>query len=207
MEHLNLFIAQIAVIFLPGIIWARLDGRYAAKEKQSDVDFFIHTFVYGVVAYAVTFVIYLLFDQPFSLIDFKDAQDKSVLSQSVALEILSATGVGIVLGVLWVYASNHKWLTQVLQFIGATKRYGDEDVWDFTFNLAAAAVEYAHFRDFEKQIVYAGWVKTFSESEKLRELVLRDAQIYDFDGKLLYEVPLMYLARKPENIHIEFPHT
>jgi uncharacterized membrane protein len=206
MEHLNLFIAQIAIIFLPGIIWARLDDRYASTEKKSDLDFLIRTFVYGVVTYVVTFVLYLLLNQPFSLIDFKAAQDRTVLTQTTGFEILAATGVGFGLGILWVYAARHKALTKFLQLIGATKRYGDEDVWDYTFNSSRAAVEYVHFRDFNTKIVYAGWVNTFSESEKLREIVLSDVQVYDFEGAFMYEVPLLYLARRPEDIHIEFPH-
>jgi hypothetical protein len=92
--------------------------------------------------------------------------------------------------------------------IGATKRYGDEDVWDYTFNAHAsiASVEYIHFRDFEKELIYGGWVATFSETEKLRELVLQDVEVYNFDGQALYSVPMLYLARAPENLHIEFPY-
>jgi hypothetical protein len=112
-----------------------------------------------------------------------------------------------VLAILWLYIVNYKLLTRFLQKIGATKTYGDEDVWDFTFNSQRAVVEYVHFRDFENKIVYAGWVDTFSETEKLRELVLSDTQIFDFDGNLLFEIPLLYLARSPESIHIEFPYT
>lgn len=187
------------------MVWARLDSRYAAKEKQSDLDFFVRTFVYGVVTYAVTFLIYLLLKKPFSLIDFRAAQDTTVLTRAVGFEILSATGVGFVLGIFWVYASTHKLLTRFLQLIGATKRYGDEDVWDYTFNSPAATVEYVHVRDFSQKLVYAGWVRAFSESGKVRELTLRDAQVFDFNGVMQYEVPLMYLARKPEDIHVEFP--
>jgi hypothetical protein len=76
---------------------------------------------------------------------------------------------------------------------------------DYIFNSPFPAVEYVHVRDFANQFVFAGWVTTFSESGKLRELVLRDVQVFDFDGALLYEVPLMYVARKPEDIHVEFP--
>jgi hypothetical protein len=86
------------------------------------------------------------------------------------------------------------------------KNLCDEDVWDFTFNSPIAAVEYVHFRDFTNKIVYAGWVREFSESEKLRELVLRDAEIYDFDGNKLFDTPMVYLARAPEDIHVEFPY-
>jgi hypothetical protein len=69
-----------------------------------------------------------------------------------------------------------------------------------------AAVEYIHFRDLENQVIHAEWFNTFSESEKLREIVLRDVQVFDEDSKLLYETPMPYLARKPEAIHIEFPY-
>lgn len=103
------------------------------------------------------------------------------------------------------YAAKGKWLTRFLQKIKATKTYGDEDVWDFTFNSSDAASEYVHVRDFDNEIVYAGWVSTFSESEKLRELVLTKVKVYDFAGTEIFETPRVYLARKPEGIHIEFP--
>jgi hypothetical protein len=106
-----------------------MDARYAANEKPTNLDFFTRAFVYGVVTYAFTFAIYLLLKQPFALIDFKAAQTNLVLTQRVGIEIISATFVGFVLGIGWVFASNHKWMTIFLQFIRATKRYGDEDVW------------------------------------------------------------------------------
>jgi hypothetical protein len=65
--------------------------------------------------------------------------------------------------------------------------------------------EYVNFRDFDNRIIYSGWVKRASVTMKLRELVLRDVEIYDFDGNKLLDTPLLYLARKPENSHIEFP--
>jgi hypothetical protein len=205
MEHLNLFVAQIAVIFLPGIVWARLDARYAAKEKRSDLDFFVAAFIFGVVAYAVTFALYGLQKQPFALVDFKDAEDKTVLTQRIGQEIIAATGVGFVLAILWVYASTWKLLTRFLQFIRATKRYGDEDVWDFTFNAPGPSSRFVNVRDFDKKIVYSGRVNAFSETGKLRELTLFDVELYDFEGQYIYSVPHLYLARKPEDIHIEFP--
>jgi len=122
MEHLNLFLIQLAVIALPGIIWARLVIRFAAKEAASELDFLISVFVYGLASYAVTFVLYLWLREPFPLIDFEHAEDKSVLTADVAGLILRATLVGLALGLIWVYVSNHKLLTRFLQLIRATKR-------------------------------------------------------------------------------------
>jgi hypothetical protein len=203
---IDLLILQIAILFLPGIIWARLDVRYSLNSKPSDTEFIIRAFVFGLATYAVTFLLYSAVGWQFTIVDFEDAGSKAIVNRAIVGEILCALAVGVALSILWIYAATYKILTNFLQIIGATKTYGDEDVWDFTFNSRSAAVEYIHFRDLENKVVYAGWVNTFSESEKLREIVLRDVQVFDEASKLLYETPMLYLARKPEGTHIEFPY-
>ena len=54
--------------------------------------------------------------------------------------------------------------------------------------------------------MYAGWVNTFSETDRVRELVLLEVIVYDFEGQELYRTPRLYLARPPDAIHIEFPY-
>ena len=202
---IDLLILQLAVIFLPGIIWARLDASYAAKVKPSEVEFFLRSFLFGITVYGVEFLVFAAVGRLFKMAEFADAGTREVVSREIMFEVLWAIGIGLVLAVLWLYFSRYKLLTRFLQVIGATRKYGDEDVWDFTFNSTDAAVEYVHFRDFENKLIYAGWVNTFSETDKVRELVLLDVIVYDFDGEPLYETPRMYLARPPGSIHIEFP--
>lgn len=48
--------------------------------------------------------------------------------------------------------------------------------------------------------------EAFSETERLREIRLRDAIVYDFEGNLLFESPRIYLARKMDDIDTEFPY-
>jgi len=203
---IDVLILQLALLLLPGLIWARLDARYVAKSKPSDVEFFLGAFLFGLTSYVVTYLIYLALGWDFTIVNLADAATHSVVTPAVIKEILAATGVGFVFAILWIYSASYKLLWNFLRIVKATKRYGDEDVWDFTFNSTEAVVEYVHFRDFERTLVYAGWVSTFSETDKLRELVLRDVQVFDFEGTLQYETPLLYLARKPEDIHIEFPY-
>lgn len=203
---IDLLFVQFALVFLPGLIWAGLDSRYAVKSNPSEFRYVLKAFLFGLASYAVTFALYSALGWQFSIADFQDAASKGIFSPTTFKEIAAATGMGLLLAILWLYAANYKWDTRFLQWIKATKTYGDEDVWDFTFNSSAAAVEYVHFRDFANRIVYAGWVREFSETDKLRELVLRDVQVYDFDGNFLFDTPLVYLARNPDNIHVEFPY-
>jgi hypothetical protein len=196
----------MAILLVPGLIWARLDARYALTSKPSEVEFFLRAFLFGLTSYIVTFLIFSAVGREFTIVDLVAAGTQSVVTGPIFYEIVVATGVGLILAIAWIYAATYKVLPRFLQAIRATQKYGDEDVWDFTFNSSVPAVEYVHFRDFENKFVYAGWVSTYSETDKLRELVLRDVEVFDFEGNKQYGVPLLYLARKAENIHIEFPY-
>ena len=140
----------------------------------------------------------------FKFFDFK--KDVTFLDAESVKQIAIASAISLVSSIVWLYATNKKWLTRLLQRIGATKRYGDEDIWEFMFNSDRPEVEYVHVRDFDKKLAYAGWVESWSESDRQRELVLKDVIVSDFDGNQLFKTPRVYLARKADNLDIEFPY-
>ena len=201
---MDLFLLQLAVIFVPGIIWERIDTQYGRSRAKLQWDILRRTFVFGLVSYLVTFG--LLWGIGRSFTPFAFTKESTFLDGHAAKEIATASVVAFICAILWLYVTNRKLLTKLFQKIGATKRYGDEDVWDFMFNSGRAEAEYVHLRDFDKKMAFAGWVEVWSESEKQRELVLRDVVVYDFEGKKLFETPRVYLARKMDNIDIEFPY-
>ena len=120
------------------------------------------------------------------------------------MKIAISTVLALVLAVVWLYLANYKILVRTLNWIRATNRYGDEDVWDYTLNSSLPNVQYVHVRDFQKGITYAGWVEAYSSSGELRELLLRDVIVYDRIGSAT-TIPLIYLARERGDVHIEFP--
>jgi hypothetical protein len=203
---LDLLILQLAVIFLPGIIWARLDMSYAAKVKPSETEFILRAFLFGLTVYAIEFIFYSLCGWQFTMADLGGLATKEVISRQIAWEVLWAVLISFVLSICWLYAATYKLLPRFLQFINATKKYGDEDVWDFVLNSGNPAVEYVLVRDHESGYVYAGWIDTFSETDKLRELVLLKVIVYNLEGVRQYEVPRLYLARAPEKMNLEFPY-
>ncbi|HLX17638.1 MAG TPA: DUF6338 family protein [Bradyrhizobium sp.] len=195
---------ELALIFIPGFIWMKIHSRYGFKGEKTQFDLILNAFIFGVVSYTVLYLIYRLNGWPLKLFDL-DVDSKRLLQPELFPEILFAVAISIVGGVLTLYFENHKLFTRFVQTIGATKTYGDEDVWDFVFNSSSSAVNFVHFRDFDQRVTYAGFVEVFSESGQLREIVLQDVIVYDFEQTEMYRVPRLYLARARENIHIEFP--
>ena len=195
---------QLAIVFLPGLIWAQLDARYAMKEKPGPAEFLVRAFMFGLVTYLGVYLGYGWLGREFSLPVISDSDSPKFLTADFSDEILTSIPVSFALAVVWLYAGTYRWLTRLLHGIGATKKYGDEDVWDLTFNSREVETEYVHVRDFDKRIIYAGWVSAFSETEKLREILLRDAIVY-YETDQKTEVPWLYIARDKTDIHIEFP--
>lgn len=207
--RMDIFLLQLIIVFTPGIIWERIDAVYGHNRSSQQWDILRRTFIFGLFSYVATFGLYWL--SSFASADisfevFKFQKDTTFIDAPAVREIVIASLVATVCAIVWLYLTNYKVITRMFQKTKATKRYGDEDVWDYTFNSPRAEVEYVHLRDFEKKITYAGWVELFSETEKLRELILRDVQVYDFEGGLLFETARVYVARERGNIDLEFPY-
>jgi Family of unknown function (DUF6338) len=195
---------ELALIFMPGFIWMKIHTSYGAKGDSTQFDMILNTFIFGVISYAILGGIYWVFGAKLSILNV-DTNSSKLLQPETFKDILLSILLSIALGIAFLYVENYKLFTRIVQKINATKTYGDEDVWDFVFNSSSSSVNFLYFRDFEQKAVYAGYVDVFSESGQLRELVLRDVIVYDFDGAEMYRMPRMYLARERENIHIEFP--
>jgi hypothetical protein len=162
--------------------------------------------MYGLATYAIVYLGYWMAGAEFSMAAATSVPTSSLTLDSLVDEILWSIPTAFVLGIVWVYTATYKFLTRFLQSIGATKRYGDEDVWDFTLNSSSPAAEYVHVHDFAKELIFAGWVDTFSETDKLRELVLRDVIVMNFDADVVDEYPRLYLARESSDLTVEFPY-
>ena len=214
---MDIFFLQLVLLFIPGIVWERIDNRFGVNRPNAQFDILRRAFCFGLTSYVALFLVaatingawhYWKPDRPrlihLSMVALQ--RDTYTLDASSVGEIGAASVAALVLSILWLYVTNAKVPVGIVQRIGATRRFGDEDVWDFTFNSRNAEVEYVHVRDFDNQLTYAGWVDVFSETGGTRELVLRDVNVTAIDGTEGYTVPRLYLARPMDKITIEFPY-
>ena len=178
--RIDLLFIQLAVVLLPGLIWTQLAATYAMKERPRPAEFVVRAFFFGILTYMVVYFMYGWFGREFSKPLVGDSQQ--LLHVDFADEILWSSGAALVFSFVWIYGSTHRWMTRFLNLVGAATTHGREDIWDLTFSRLQAEVEYVHVRDLERGITYAGWVRAYSETGKLRELLLRDAIVWDNTG-------------------------
>lgn len=201
---LSLLVLELALIFLPGIVWAAMDQRYGPRREFSEFRFTLSVFLFGIASYAELSLLYLLAGGELTIPSL--TQDIGIDFKPLVGQILLGLIVGFVSAIIWVGCSNQKLFVKLLQALRVTKRYGDEDVWEYMFNLRSPTSEYINLRDFDSQLTFAGYVAAFSEAGEVREILLEDVDVYNLSGDRLYNMPRIYLARNKADLHIEFPY-
>jgi hypothetical protein len=133
---------EIALLLLPGFVWMKIHTKYGAKGEITQFDMILNAFLFGIIAYAVLYLIYWKFNIPMHIVSL-DVDSKKLFQPESFVDIFAATGIAILLAILHLYGENYKLFTRFVQVIKATKTFGDEDVWDFVFNSSSvSSVDY-----------------------------------------------------------------
>ena len=202
---MDVILAQLALFFVPGVIWASVESGFTPGARHSGAMFIARAFLFGAVANAILYALYL--SAGYSFFDMEVIERTGIPDlNSVFDEIALSVVLSIFLSVIWLYAGTHRILVRLLHRIGATQRFGDTSVWEFLMNADQAPVEYVHVRDRRNNVVMCGWVDSFSEDSDLREMLLRDAIVYDADGKVISQSPYLYISRERTDLWIELPY-
>lgn len=201
---------RLLLLFLPGLLCAFLVAKLTVHRETKPFQLMLAAFVYGCLCYLLYFCIYWACIKGHNL--FADTPrrtnfvfGKALLDVKVQLdfsEIVGASALAIPLGIGIGIFATRKWGYKIARFLGATNRFGNVDIWNYFLN--SDEVEWVRVRDTEDDLIFEGWVNLFSDEFKVNELVLRDVKVYqNSSGKYLYDVPAVYLARKPTALMIE----
>lgn len=185
------------IFFIPGIIWNLIAIKYkhGRNRSPSDTMFIIQSIVLSGVTYSFEFPIIYLLHLNFNLLHLNFI--------NILIVILSIP-VAFLLSMVDLALGKYRFFQRLLQQLPLTDRYGHEDVWEYLIRSKKHDNDWVDIRDFENKIIYSGRVELFSDTDKVRELFLKEVMVYDFKYNELYEVPEMYISRPSESVIIEF---
>ncbi len=208
------FAFRVLLLFFPGVICTLLADSLMAHRERKPFDILVLSFVNGLTAYFIYWTV-LKVGLPIHWLDEKLHLDIPTQLQSITAlqdrnlklsfgEIGLVCVIAVIQGAAISFASKFKSLHAVARTLGITKKSGELDVWGYSFN--SKQVQYATVRDYERDLVYDGWVQAFSDDGKRSELLLRDVGISrNSDGALLYDVGAVYLELKENKwLAVEF---
>ncbi len=213
------FALRALLLFLPGIICTFVVNALTVHRERKPFDLLVLSFVFGMAAYFEYWLIVRTsgawlnqhfgncfegifgakFPTEFIFLNALQDKTKTLSFSEIGFVCLTSFAQGLVLSALDTYKIPHR-LARALRI---TKRSGELDVWGFTFN--SPNIQFATIRDLKNDLVYDGWIQSFSDDAKNSELLLRDVAVFrNSDGSFLYSVGAIYLCIEPKNATIEF---
>ena len=202
------FLIRIIFLLLPGIIASSLFRLLRGRNPRKDWEDYLEIIVFAVFSYGLYGIFIWLLSLVFSGIPdfvFFDVllDEEQKLNPT---EVFGAAATGVIISFIATYIHTHKWINRVGQKLKVTRHFGDEDVWSFFHNVESPSFSWVLVRDHRLDLIYYGTVSVYSDSEKQRELIMKDVQVYSNDsGNHLYNVPFLYFARQPDDLSLEIP--
>lgn len=171
--------------------------------------FFIHSFVFGVLAYGIFSLPVLFLRNVLGLLTVPESQFLRALLESKEPirigEIYIACSIAILNGFILSKIVNSRYLHKLARRLRVGNTMGDADVWGFVHNSGTDSLKWVRVRDHGFNLVHEGWIESFSDTFRECELFLRDVRVFRNDtGEQLYDVSGIYLARDVTEITLEF---
>jgi len=204
--NLSSFLFRVIILALPGITASLLYRKLRGKPNQKEWEDFIDIWFFSLVSYCLYGLFVSAINRIFrSSLTFSILQ--SLFDEKYPLfwrEVATASILSIIVAFVAAYGNSHKLINKIGQKLSVTARYDDADVWE-CFNDEFKS-KWVYVRDHKLNLLYFGWINLYSDSEKPRELLLIDVQVYNnFSGEYLYSCEMLYIAREKSELSIEIP--
>jgi hypothetical protein len=200
-------------LLLPGAIASTLYWKLKGRATRKDWEDFLEVIIFSLFSYllyALCAYVLSFCDALWNVFGLKArtfSQFKAFFDEKASVdlwEVFYASLLSMPLALLAAYSYKNKWLNKIGQRIGATTRYGDEDIWDFFHHSPAIRSNWVTVRDHKLKLNYLCWIQNFSDTDKERELLLREVSVYnDSIEECLYKTDVMYISRKNDELTIE----
>jgi len=204
------FTFRLIIVGIPGIITYFLLSKLIGRVGKNSIEIVLLIFLFSILSYSLYNLFASLICNIVGLEYSNDIVNKLFKkADSVKYnDILWTSFVAVILSFVISYLHRYNILNWVGQKIGATKKYGDEDVWHYFHNASDKQKNdgWIFIRDHKLNLLYYGYISVWSESEKNRELVITDVTVYNNeDGEYLYDTNHLYICRNIDDISIEVP--
>jgi len=198
------FVIRMALTALPGILASKLYRKLRGRTEKKNWEDFVEILVFSLGGYAI-------YGAASGLLGAEAAAFRVLFDESKSFhakewgEILAASSISLFLALIASGAHQYGLVMKLGHWLRVTKRSGDEDIW-YLFHDGQTR-EWVYVRDHKTKLLYFGWILAYSDSERERELILEDVNVYTNDtAEQLYAVKTMYVSRSSHDLSIEVPN-
>jgi hypothetical protein len=201
---------KLIIILVPGALGTLIMSKLTIRKDFSPFNFILNSILLGLFSYLLVQLtlncIYFI-NNSFSCSKrtYDDLQIWSSISDSKLIpykEVLWASLGGIILGFIASYLDTYKLINKLAKKLKISYKYGDENLFSYFLNADETQVVYV--RDKKNNLSYRGYVKVYSETDTISEIVLSNVTVYRYEDSVeLYEIDQVYLSFGKTDVIIE----
>jgi len=202
---ISLFTFRLLILFFPGIICCYVIEIYTVHKEITQFKFLLNSFILGTSSYMIYWLllklINLLFKENFTITTFISfmTDTNHLISFKV---LLFVSLIAIMLGLIITIIDNNKLHIKLAHKLKLTYKFGEQDVWGYTLN--SKDIGWVTIRDLKNNLMYNGWVLSYSDNMNNPEILLSDVEVYNnTTGDLFYVINTLYLTLDKSNIYLE----
>lgn len=199
---IDAFTIHAAIIAFPGLIGAGVQNANINSSRHTQLSFLVRVLLWTVFCYGLSYIAYSVLGVNFSVspnVESTDNVDKSID------EIIVASSLALIGGLTSVFVSSKKYIPRILNYFGISNSTGVDDIWEYALGQQSGVSPWVQIRDYENNLIYSGFVSSYSDSPSVREVMLLNVKVYGLtNSRLLYDVPGLYMSMPIDKCTIEF---
>lgn len=203
---LSSFVIRLIFLTIPGIVSVLLYRTLKGRPAQKDWEDILEIGVFSLLSYSLCGLFVDIINLT-GWVRWEVSFFHALLDDTISLswyEIYAATFVGVVLAFIAARLHTQNVVNRLGQWLHVSSMFGNKDVWDFFQKQYSST--WVFVRDHKLNLTYFGYILAYSDSEKERELILQEVDVYQTsDSKFLYTTPTIYISRSRDDLSIELP--
>lgn len=228
---LSMTAVTLAFLALPGLVASQLYRKWRGRRQKEAWESFVEILFFSLISYSLYVIVegasvyawhfFVPPAQPTTRPTTQPAGQQAVagafdgllailydkttgpaVERLLITVILPTCAISVILAALASLAHSNSWVCVLGQRSHVSSRAGDEDVWEQFLN--TKRIRWVQCRDKKTGLAFYGAIKRYSDSGRIRELVLEKVKVTDSaSGAFLYEAKTIYLAREASDLTIE----
>lgn len=197
------FTFRLILIFIPGIVSFIIIDNLTVHKKTEIHHWLIYSLLLGFMSYIPwAFLLgFINFMYKVEVPIYFLTCLTDITTPISLIEILIATFVAIVLGIIITKMIETRLLFSIASQLGVSKKFPEIDAWDNFVKVYHP--KYITVRNLKEKIIYQGILVSSSDANDRDGIVLEDVTVYDEDGDELYRMKVIYIPQKMENLVVE----
>lgn len=188
---LDVSTVKLLFLLLPGLLANFIYGRLIPTYQEKTWQALARVFTFAAICYLPS----TIWTENFPLI----------MGSANIRDVLIASVLSVPVGFISALITHKRCINRLGMALNISTRYGGEDVWEIA-NREVFPNQWVIVRDFKANLVYFGYIQAYSETDKERELLLGEVDVFSGeDGNKLYSAEFLYISRNRYDLTIEIP--